>query len=65
MLEACTRGDKEELIRILQQHEVDINTMRDVKNRSLLHIAMMHCQEDLVEFLIDKVDVNHADNDGT
>jgi ankyrin repeat protein len=65
LMDACIRGDKEEIIEIMnQQEEINFNEIRDIQNRSLLHLALMHGQENLVEFLHDKIDINHVDNDG-
>ncbi|KAI8380867.1 hypothetical protein BD560DRAFT_432058 [Blakeslea trispora] len=61
VMDACVRGDIEELIDL--EDQVDF-TMQDLQNRSLLHIAMMHGHEHLVEYLCDKIDVNHGDKDG-
>lgn len=60
LMEACSRGDKQELISI----PYDLNSVRDLKNRSLLHIAIMYGHQHLLDYLYDKVDINHTDDDG-
>ncbi|KAI8084246.1 uncharacterized protein B0P05DRAFT_466725 [Gilbertella persicaria] len=62
VVDACIRGDLEEMIEL--ENEVVLSEIRDLQNRSLLHMALMHGQEHLVEYLSDKVDINHADKDG-
>ncbi|OBZ90743.1 hypothetical protein A0J61_01196 [Choanephora cucurbitarum] len=62
MMDACMRGDLEEMIEL--EDQVVLSDMRDLQNRSLLHIAMMHGHEHLVDYLHDKIDVNHGDKDG-
>lgn len=61
LMDACIRGDYQEII----DNKVDfLNEIQDVQNRSLLHLAIMHGQEHLIEYLHDKVNINHVDNDG-
>jgi len=61
LMDACIRGDQQEMSEYLG---LDFGAIRDVQNRSLLHVALMHGHEHLVQFLIDKVDINYSDNDG-
>ncbi|KAL9560138.1 hypothetical protein MBANPS3_000102 [Mucor bainieri] len=61
LMDACIRGDQQEMSEYL---DLDLGAIRDVQNRSLLHVALMHGHEHLVRFLFDKVDVNYSDNDG-
>ncbi|KAG0769196.1 hypothetical protein G6F16_012133 [Rhizopus arrhizus] len=62
MIDSCVRGDKKELIEWMD--ELNICEIKDVQNRSLLHIALMHGNEHLVDDLIHKVDINQPDHDG-
>ncbi|KAI9277994.1 ankyrin repeat-containing domain protein [Sporodiniella umbellata] len=62
LMDSCVRGDRQELIECLV--DVDPRRIRDVQNRSLLHIALMHGNEHLLDHLIDKVDINQRDLDG-
>ncbi|ORE03933.1 hypothetical protein BCV72DRAFT_23648 [Rhizopus microsporus var. microsporus] len=62
VMDSCVRGDHEELTEWIDQ--LDVQTIKDIQNRSLLHIALMHGNEHLVDFLVDKVDINQADQDG-
>ncbi|KAL7331914.1 hypothetical protein PS15p_204040 [Mucor circinelloides] len=61
LMDACIRGDQQEMSEYL---DLDFDAIRDVQNRSLLHVALMHGHEHLVQFLFDKVDINYSDNDG-
>ncbi|KAG1046665.1 hypothetical protein G6F43_010858 [Rhizopus delemar] len=62
MMDSCVRGDRKELIEWMD--EFNIREIKDVQNRSLLHIALMHGNEHLVDDLIHKVDINQPDHDG-
>jgi ankyrin repeat protein len=69
LIEACIRGDQNEMIDILNECQNDPNlksSVNEINNKSLLHIALMHGNEHLVEFLVNEVqvDINHGDNDG-
>ncbi|KAI7906303.1 uncharacterized protein BX663DRAFT_483059 [Cokeromyces recurvatus] len=67
ILDACSRGDKEELMMTSTSKLIDLDTIRDGQNnRSLLHIALLNGHEDLVKYLIvdRKMDINSRDNDG-
>ncbi|KAK4521964.1 uncharacterized protein ATC70_004503 [Mucor velutinosus] len=61
LMDACIRGDQQEMSEYL---DLDFGAIRDAQNRSLLHVALMHGHEHLVQFLFDKVDINYSDNDG-
>ncbi|KAG2216876.1 hypothetical protein INT45_009407 [Circinella minor] len=63
LVDACTRGDFPEFIEMINLVTSD---MTDMYNRSLLHIALMNGHEKIAKHLIDsdKIDVNHADNNG-
>ncbi|KAI8145389.1 ankyrin repeat-containing domain protein [Fennellomyces sp. T-0311] len=63
LVDVCTRGDLSELSSALESVRTD---MMDASNRSLLHIALMNGHEKVAKCLIDsdKIDVNHADNNG-
>ncbi|KAG1442204.1 hypothetical protein G6F56_011165 [Rhizopus delemar] len=61
LIDSCVRGDQEELKEWMTD---DMSEICDSQNRSLLHIALMHGNEHLVEDLIDKVDINQTDLDG-
>ncbi|KAI8636447.1 hypothetical protein BD408DRAFT_486885 [Parasitella parasitica] len=63
LMDACIRGDKDEMEECLEQ-DLDLSSIRDVQNRSLLHITLMHGHEHLVPYLCDKIDINYSDNDG-
>jgi ankyrin repeat protein len=63
LIDACIRGDQQEMLEVYSEN-VALNEIRDLQNRSLLHIALLHGQEHLVEFLFDKLDINYSDNDG-
>jgi ankyrin repeat protein len=62
LIDACIRGDQQEMAEVAEN--VCLDEMRDLQNRSLLHIALLHGQEHIVEFLSDKLDINCCDNDG-
>jgi hypothetical protein len=69
LIEACIRGDQNEMIDILKECQNDPNlksSVNEINNKSLLHIALMHGNQHLVEFLVNEVqvDINHGDNDG-
>ncbi|KAI8874946.1 ankyrin [Backusella circina FSU 941] len=69
LIEACIRGDKNEMIDIIKECQNNPNLksgVNEINNRSLLHIALLHKKEDLVEYLVNEVqvDINHGDNDG-
>ncbi|KAI7847908.1 hypothetical protein BDC45DRAFT_471979 [Circinella umbellata] len=63
LVDACTRGDFPEFIEMMNLATSD---MTDMYNRSLLHIALLNGHENIAKHLIhsDKIDVNHADNNG-
>jgi hypothetical protein len=63
-LDTCISGDKDELMDLLDQYPVDLDSIRDIKNRSLLHIALMHRHDHLLDFLYNKININHPDQDG-
>lgn len=62
MMDSCVRGDEKEFTEWMD--ELNIREIKDVQNRSLLHIALMHGHEHLVDDLIHKVDINQPDHDG-
>ncbi|KAG1380265.1 hypothetical protein G6F61_004213 [Rhizopus arrhizus] len=62
MMDSCVRGDAKEFTEWMD--ELNIREIKDVQNRSLLHIALMHGNEHLVDDLIHKVDINQPDHDG-
>jgi hypothetical protein len=62
MMDSCVRGDEKEFTEWID--ELNIREIKDVQNRSLLHIALMHGNEHLVDDLIHKVDINQPDHDG-
>ncbi|KAI8990929.1 hypothetical protein BDF20DRAFT_841682 [Mycotypha africana] len=67
LLDACARGDLEELKYYTSSAKAnELNTVRDLQKRSLLHIAIMHRHEHLIQFLIEKqrVDIRLVDADG-
>lgn len=64
LMDACTRGYKEELTDYLEKNAVDCNQIKDLQNRSLLHISLLYGHLDMFEYLHDKVDINLADQDG-
>lgn len=64
LMDACIRGDKQEIMDIIDD-SIDLNGVRDLQNRSLLHLALLYGQEHVFMYLYDKVDINLADNDGT
>ena len=63
LIDACTRGDFAEFAEMIDAATTD---MTDMYNRSLLHIALMNGHEKIAKHLVDsdKIDVNHADNNG-
>lgn len=63
IMDCCVRGDTNELEEWMSELD-DIRNIRDTQNRSLLHIALMHGNEHLMDYFIDKVDINQPDNDG-
>ena len=64
LMDACIRGDKDELMEYIEKQDFKLDSIRDVQNRSLLHIALMHGHEHLVNYLFDKININYSDNDG-
>lgn len=66
LMDACIRGDREELMEVIADHNdaLQLDKIRDAQNRSLLHIAILYGQEDIAEYLANKIDVNYIDNDG-
>lgn len=66
LMDACIRGDKEEIMEVITNHTdvLKLDKIRDAQNRTLLHIAILYGQEDIAEYLADKIDVNYIDNDG-
>ncbi|KAI9357222.1 ankyrin repeat-containing domain protein [Pilaira anomala] len=64
LMDACTRGYKDELTDYLENNSVDCNQIKDLQNRSLLHISLLYGHLDIFEYLHDKVDINLADQDG-
>lgn len=69
IIDACIRGDLAELASILEDYEQTLpvhHAFGGVQNRSLLHIALLHGQEHIVRYLVEKirVDINHPDKDG-
>lgn len=64
LVDACIRGDQQEMAEVVTSENISLGEIRDLQNRSLLHIALLHGHEHLVEFLFDKLDINYSDNDG-
>ncbi|KAG0165879.1 hypothetical protein DFQ28_008177 [Apophysomyces sp. BC1034] len=65
LVDACNRGDLEEVVQLTQQKKPpDINCV-GIHNRSLLHLALMHGHDKVVKYLIDfGMDADHTDADG-
>ncbi|KAG2193912.1 hypothetical protein INT47_004160, partial [Mucor saturninus] len=63
LMDACIRGDKQEVIDVMDD-SIDLNQIRDLQDRSLLHLALLYGQENIFMFLYDKIDINLADSDG-
>ncbi|KAI9317572.1 ankyrin repeat-containing domain protein [Dichotomocladium elegans] len=64
LIDACIRGDMQELSDLLGTDIYQGGGVGGVQNRSLLQIALMRGHEKLVRYLVDRVDVDHKDNDG-
>lgn len=63
LMDACIRGDKQEIMDMMND-AIDFNEIRDLQNRSLLHLALLYGQEHIFMCLYDKININLADNDG-
>ncbi|GAA5798860.1 hypothetical protein HPULCUR_004266 [Helicostylum pulchrum] len=63
LIDACIRGYKDEMMEIIDD-TIDCNDIRDLQNRSLLHLSLLFGHLDIFDYLHDKVDINLADQDG-
>lgn len=63
LIDACIRGYKDEMMEIIDD-TVNCNEIRDLQNRSLLHLSLLFGHLDIFDYLHDKVDINLADQDG-
>lgn len=64
LLDMCMSGD-EDIITHLKSLDMDLNLVRDVRQRSLLHIVCMQGHEHLLECLLKhNINVNLPDQDG-
>ncbi|KAI8365996.1 uncharacterized protein BYT42DRAFT_618441 [Radiomyces spectabilis] len=65
LIDACVRGDLVEISQLISNASTTMG-LTGTQNRSLLHLALMHGQEEVAKYLVTQanIDVNHQDNDG-